>query len=151
MQPFIDIKFDCNSCLCKLMCHTRPQYCLKPHSLLPLWMEVNLVQLSSYLEQDRLSALSFGLLIHQLGGSVVTEFVTSIEAKNCWIRRDVFAKPSQNFRRLKFLMNEGSSKFSCAKCQFLQILCLFIVIVKSFKGCSGQIQVEPLKMLILNV
>ena len=116
VQPFIDIKFDCNSCLCKLMCHTRPQYCLKPHSLLPWWMEVSL--LSSYLEQARLSALSFGLLIHQLGGSVVTEFVTSIEAKNMLDSPLSFCQAKPNFRRLKFLKNEGSSYFSCAKCQF---------------------------------
>ena len=50
-------------------------------------------------------------------------------------------------------MNEGSSNFSCAKCQFLQIFEVFYaclsLLSSHFEGCSGQNQVEPLEMLIL--
>ena len=55
----------------------------------------------------------------------MTEFVTSIEAKNMLDSPRSFCQAKPNFRRLKFLKNEGSSYFSCAKCQFLQIFEVF--------------------------
>ena len=84
----------------------------------------------------------------------MTEFVTSIEAKNMLDSPRSFCQAKPNLRRVKFLKNEGSSKFSCIYVNFYRFelfyACLSLL-SSHFEGCSGQNQVEPLKMLILNV